>query len=73
MRNKNPYVIPALLVPKKMAPGKCVDSQAINKIAIYYRFLIPRLDDLLGQLSLAIKFSNIDLGSEYHHICMRGQ
>ena len=66
-KNIIPCVVLVVLAPKKGGKWRlCIDSRAIDRITIKYRFPIPIIEDLMDYLGGAKYFSKIDLKSGYH-------
>lgn len=67
--SKSPYGAPILFTPKPDGTLRmCVDYRALNKLTVKNRYPLPRIDDLLDQLSGARYFTSLDLQSGYHQI-----
>ena len=46
----------------------CIDYRSLNKITLWDRYLIPRIDDLLDQIKGGKYLSKIDLKFGYHQV-----
>ena len=66
-KSVSPCALPIVLSPKKKGTWRlCMESRAINKIAIRHRFPMSRIQDLLDCLADASHYSKMDLKSDYH-------
>src|SRR3954453_13158102 len=67
----SPCDVSVILVPKPDDTQRmCMDCRPTNTITVRYRHPIPRLGDMLAELSGATLFSKIDIKSGYHQIRM---
>ena len=46
----------------------CIDYRGLNKVTVKNKFPMPRIDDLLDNLSGAKYFSTVDLAAVYHQL-----
>ncbi|KAL9267127.1 RNA-directed DNA polymerase-like protein [Drosera capensis] len=60
---------PVLFVKKKDG-SMILYYRKLNKITIKNRYPLPRIDNLFDQLQRASVYSNIDLRSRYHQLCI---
>jgi hypothetical protein len=71
--SSSPWGAPVLFVKKKDGSMRmCIDYRELNKRTIKNRYLLPRIDDLFGQLQGSSYYSKIDPRSGYHQVrCKR--
>ena len=48
----------------------CVDYRKLNELTIKNKYPLPRIDDLFDQLSGAKVFSQLDLATAFHQLCI---
>ncbi|CAN6455116.1 unnamed protein product [Victoria cruziana] len=65
----SPWGAPVLFVKKKDGTMRLrIDYRMLNQVMVKNKYQLPRIDDLLDQLSGSSVFSKIDLRLEYHQV-----
>ena len=60
-----------LFVPKPDGSLRmCIEYRALNKVTVKNKYFLPRIDDLMDNLSGARCFSSLDLTSGYHQLVL---
>ena len=71
-QSSSAYGALVLFVPKPDGSLRvCIDYQGLNKITVKNKFPMPRIDDLLDNLSGATHFSTLDLAAGYHQVTLQ--
>jgi hypothetical protein len=71
-RSNSSYGAPVLFIPKPDGTLRmCIDYRALNRITTKNKYPLPRIDDLLDNLSGAKFFTSLDLTSGYHQLVLR--
>jgi hypothetical protein len=67
--SSNPFSSPVLLDKKKDQSYRfCIDYRHLNSITAKGQFLLPIIDEFLGELKNASWFSTLDLCGGFHQI-----
>lgn len=70
----SPWVSPVVLSRKKDGISRfCIDFRKLNDVTVKDSYPLPRIDDLLDQLSGNVWFSTIDLKSGYWQVKLRDE
>lgn len=73
-RSNSPFASPLLLVLKKDDTWRFfVDYRKLNSMTIKNQFPMPLIDDILDELAGAMYFTELDMKSVYHQVCMKPQ
>lgn len=68
-QSSSAYGAPVLFVPKPDGSLRmCIDYRGLNKLTVKNKFPMPRIDDLIDNLSGATHFSTLDLAAGYHQL-----